>query len=101
MAISAMQSLDGTTLTIKMAEKFDFNVHAQLRAAYRGEGKRFTGYVVDLQDTTYMDSSALGMLLQIKEFAGGSAQSVRIRNAGTSIKDILEIANFQKLMTIE
>ncbi len=101
MSISAMQSADGTTLTIKMVEKFDFNVHVQLRATYRGEGKRFSGYVVDLQDTTYMDSSALGMLLQLKEFAGGGAQSVRIRNAGTNIKGILQIANFQKLMTIE
>jgi len=101
MPVSALQSPDGATLTIRISERFDFNVHAQLRAAYRGEGKRYAGYVVDLKETTYMDSSALGMLLQIKEYAGGGAQSIRIKNAGAGIKDILRIANFEKLMTIE
>jgi len=101
MAVTAMQSPDGATLTIKISDRFDFNVHAQLRAAYRSDGKRYAGYVVDLKDTTYMDSSALGMLLQIKEYAGGGEGAIRIRNAGVGIKDILRIANFEKLMTIE
>ena len=88
-------------MTIRMADRFDFNVQSALRAAYRNESKRFGSYVIDLRDTNYMDSSALGMLLQIKEFAGGTAPTVRIKNAKPAIKDILRIANFEKLMTIE
>lgn len=85
MAVTAMQSPDGATLTIKISDRFDFNVHAQLRAAYRSDGKRYTGYVVDLKDTTYMDSSALGMLLQIKEYAGAAwAQSASGTQASVS-----------------
>lgn len=101
MSVHALPSGDGKMLTISISERFDFNVHAQLRAAYRNAEKRYAGYVIDLKDTTYMDSSALGMLLQIKEHAGGGAQSVRIRNAAPGIRDILRVANFDKLMTIE
>jgi anti-anti-sigma factor len=100
-SVHSSPSSDGAVLTINISERFDFNVHAQLRAAYRNTEKRYTEYVIDLRDTIYMDSSALGMLLQIKEHAGGSAQSVRIRNAAPGIKDILRVANFDKLMTIE
>lgn len=101
MAVSSLPSGDGNTLTIKISEKFDFNAHSQLRAAYRDSGKRYAGYIVDLRDTSYMDSSALGMLLQLKEYAGGSSTAIRIRNAPGSIRDILRVANFEKLMVIE
>ena len=101
MSVTASESQDGSTLTIRMTDRFDFNVHSALRAAYRNDSKRFGSYVIDLRDTNYIDSSALGMLLQIKEFAGGAAPAVRIKNAEPVIKDILRIANFEKLMTIE
>ena len=48
-----------------------------------------------------MDSSALGMLLQLKEHAGGAKSAVHIRNAKPAIKDILSVANFHQLMTID
>lgn len=100
MSLTSNPSADGNTLTIRMPDRFDFNVYSALRTAYR-DTKQFAAYIIDMAETTYMDSSALGMLLQIKEFAGGGAPSVRIRNAKPGIKDILRIANFEKLMTIE
>jgi anti-anti-sigma factor len=48
-----------------------------------------------------MDSSALGMLLQLREHAGGSNQSVLIRNCNPEIAEILRISNFNKLFTME
>ena len=57
--------------------------------------------MLDLRETNYMDSSALGMLLQLKEHAGGSKSAVQIRNAKPAIKEILSVANFQQLMTID
>ena len=48
-----------------------------------------------------MDSSALGMLLQLKEHAGGSQRSLQIKNANPAIKDILGVANFDQLMQID
>ena len=101
MAITSTASTDGKTLTLTMGERFDFSVHSALRAAYSGGQPRFETYVVDLARTVYMDSSALGMLLQLKEHAGGSQKAVCIRNASPAIRDILAVANFHQLMQID
>jgi len=101
MAISTTPSADGKTLTIRISDRFDFNAHTALRAAYANANPRYHSYVLDLRETSYMDSSALGMLLQLKEYAGGAKSSVHIRNAKPAIKDILSVANFQQLMTID
>ena len=101
MAISATPSSDGKTLTIRVSDRFDFNTHSELRATYANSQPRYQLYVLDLRDTTYLDSAALGMLLQLKEHAGGSPRAVKIRNARPAIKEILAVANFQNLMTIE
>ncbi len=101
MSIAASPSADGKTLTIKIDERFDFTAHSALRAAYANNQPRFESYVLDLRDTQYMDSSALGMLLQMREHAGGARTAIRIRNAKPAIREILSVANFQQLMTID
>lgn len=101
MTIATNPSIDGKTLTIKISDRFDFTVHSALRAAYAAQQPRFQTYVLDLRETTYMDSSALGMLLQLKEHAGGAKSAVHIKNARPAIKEILAVANFQQLMTID
>ena len=101
MAITSSVSADGKTLTLVLDERFDFAVHSALRAAYAGSNPRFEQYVIDLRNTVYMDSSALGMLLQLKEHAGGGPRALRIRNASQAIRDILAVANFHQLMQIE
>jgi len=101
MSIAASPSADGKTLTIKINERFDFTAHSALRAAYASNQPRYECYVLDLRDTQYMDSSALGMLLQMREHAGGARSAIRIKNAKPAIREILSVANFQQLMTID
>lgn len=101
MGISAAPSGDGKTLTIKISDRFDFNLHSDLRRLYYQSDKRYQNYVVDLKDTTYMDSSALGMLLQLRDYAGGNRNAVRITHAQSAIKEILAVANFHQLMTVD
>ena len=101
MSISTQTSTDGATLTIRVQDRFDFNVHRELRQAYEAQGKRYGNYVMDLRGTTNMDSAALGMLLQLREHAGGQRQAVRLVNAQPVIRDILAVANFDQLFTIE
>ena len=101
MSLNATPSPDGKTLNIRMGSRFDFAAHSGLRAAYAGAHPRYQTYVIDLRETSYMDSSALGMLLQLKEHAGGGARSVQIKNATKGIRDILAVANFDQLMQID
>jgi anti-anti-sigma factor len=56
--------------------------------------------VVDLQATDYMDSSALGMLLVLRERAGGDRAQIRIVNCKPEIRRILDIARFGQLFQI-
>ena len=101
MTVNHRVSDDGRQVTIAVTDRFDFSVHREFREAYRASGGPGTTYQVDLGQTEYMDSSALGMLLLLKEHAGGDRASVVIRHTPANIRKILEIANFHKLFAIE
>ncbi len=82
-----------------MPEKFDFQLHTEFRDVYETE-KEVETLVLDMNKTVYMDSSALGMMLQLKEHADKSKGKVSIKNAKGNIMQIIEIAHFDKLFTI-
>ena len=57
-------------------------------------------YVVDLKEATYLDSSALGMLLLLRDHAGGDDAEVQVINSNSDVRKILAISNFDKLFDI-
>jgi len=87
-------------VSIRVGPRFDFNIHGPFRNAYRYRQPSGTRYVIDLFGTEYMDSSALGMLLLLRQHAGGDRASIRIVNVQPAVREILEIANFQRLFDI-
>ncbi|MDQ0702659.1 anti-anti-sigma factor [Pseudomonas sp. W3I7] len=100
MSVESEVSLDGTKLTIKVKGRFDFGSHQAFRDAYERFYKVPEIYVVDLKDATYMDSSALGMLLLLRDHAGGDNAEVQVINSNTDVRKILGISNFDKLFDI-
>ena len=91
MAISTQLSADGQELTIAIQGRFDFGAHQAFRDAYErvdGTPKR---YQVDLQGTTYLDSSALGMLLLLRDHAGGDHAQIRLLNCNGDVRKILSV----------
>lgn len=88
----------GSELRICIDGRFDFTAHEEFRAAY--EGPRFERYELDFRKTPYLDSSALGMLLLLRDHAGGEAARVRCVNCNPDVRRILSIANFDKLFSI-
>jgi anti-anti-sigma factor len=97
MSISTNTAGNETTITIN--GRFDFSLHKQFRDAYRDQASGMS-YVVDMSGTDYMDSSALGMLLLLREHAGGDAAKISITGTKPDIRKILTISNFDKLFTI-
>ena len=85
---------------IQIDGRFDFNIHREFREAYRQVQSRGMEYVVDLGGTEYMDSSALGMLLLLREHAGGHRARIRVINCGSEIRKILTISNFDRLLEV-
>ena len=100
MSIESEVSLDGKKLTIVIKGRFDFSSHQTFRDAYERFYKVPELYVVDLKETTYMDSSALGMLLLLRDHAGGDESEVSVINTNSDVRKILAISNFDKLFDI-
>ena len=100
MTVSAKISDDGTVLKIAVDGKFDFSLLSDFRNAYTTDyGKTFR-YVVDLRGTEAMDSSALGMLLNMKKHLQQEDRKIKITNCRPNLKKILLIARFDKKFLI-
>ena len=100
MSISSFLSEDSHSVTIKVAGRFDFSTHQDFVQAYKGFPKGEKRFVVDLAGAEYMDSSAMGMLLQLREY-NRQGENVVLANGNDAVKDVLRIANFGKLFTID
>lgn len=57
-------------------------------------------FSIDLSETTYMDSSALGMLLLLREKTGGNPGKIEFTNVTPEVMNILKVAKFDQLFTI-
>lgn len=91
----------GKELVIKVDGRFDFSAHQEFRDAYEGISNDVTHYVVDLGNTSYLDSSALGMLLLLRDHAGGDEANVKIIKCNDDVRKILTISNFEQLFMIQ
>jgi HptB-dependent secretion and biofilm anti anti-sigma factor len=92
---------DNGELIIKILGRFDFSVHQEFRSAYEKADKSTKTYVIDMSSTSYLDSSALGMLLLLRDFAGGDNAAIKITNCNEDVKKILVISNFEQLFDID
>ncbi|MFK7864436.1 MAG: STAS domain-containing protein [Pseudohongiellaceae bacterium] len=101
MTIESCASQSGEELTISIEGRFDFSAHQEFRDCYEQIEADPDSYVVDLNRTTYLDSSALGMLLLLRDHAGGDNAEVRIVNCNRDVKKILTISNFEQLFSIQ
>jgi anti-anti-sigma factor len=84
---------------IKVKGRFDFSCHAAFREAYT-KATGCADFVVDMDETSYMDSAALGMLLLLREHASQNGGRVTITNCRGQTYDVLQIANFHRLFKI-
>lgn len=101
MPIEAIPNSDGEELVISIEGRFDFSAHQEFRDSYERIESEPHSYTVDLNRTTYLDSSALGMLLLLRDHAGGDSAEIKIVNCNQDVKKILTISNFEQLFTIQ
>jgi len=101
MTLKRFVSDDKTEVSIAIEERFDFSIHQTFRDAYADCTVNGTQFILNLAQTSYMDSSALGMILLLKDHVEKLSGTLKITNPNQAVNKILEIAQFHRLMTIE
>lgn len=95
-------AIAGSVAKIHMKGRFDFNVHRSFKDAYDPllHQNGVSSLEIDLGEVEYLDSSALGMLLLVRERAEAQGKPVVLSHPNSTVAQILDIANFRKLFTI-
>ena len=101
MSVTSTTTPDNNEMTIDIKGRFDFSSHQEFRRAYEGLEVKPTSFKVNMKETSYLDSSALGMLLLLRDYGGGDKSSISILNCNEEVKKILTISNFEKLFNIQ
>ncbi|MDX1453408.1 MAG: STAS domain-containing protein [Oleiphilaceae bacterium] len=100
MSITSQIGPSGDVVTIRIEGRFDFSAHQAFRETYENLGADINEYRIDLQETSYLDSSALGMLLLLRDYAGGDQANIKIMHCNDEVKKIFAISNFEQLFDI-
>lgn len=92
----------GETARLALNGRFDFSSHREFRHAC-DEALRTPGIKeieADFSRVDYLDSSALGMLLLLREKAQSANLKVSLTHCTGLVQQVLDVANFQRLFTI-
>jgi len=88
-------------VSISISGQFDYDMHMDFKKLLdAAQVKNHKKYVIDMGAVEDMDSSALGMLLLLRENAGGDEAHIEITKLRPDIREILAVANFDKLFRI-
>jgi anti-anti-sigma factor len=96
--VDVAQNDNEVTLTVN--GDFTFPIHRQFLDAYKAH-ENSKHFLVNLNNTAYIDSAGLGMLLRLKEFAEKQQAKVTLLCASPSTYELLSLTKFDKLFSIE
>lgn len=87
---------------ITLDEVFDFKKVEEFRRCYEQvDTSKVKDVAINFSFTRYMDSSALGMLLNVQSHFKTKSIGVRIINVNDQIKKILAISRFDQRFSIQ
>jgi len=101
MSIKKKISDNKRKIEISVSGRFDFSLHQHFSDAYINNSDKNVEFTLNLSEASYMDSSALGMILLLKDHAESHSGKVIISKPSESVNKILEIAQFHRLLSIE
>lgn len=92
----------GETARLILNGRFDFSSHREFRNACDEalQAPEIKEIEADFSRVDYLDSSALGMLLLLRERAQNANQKVALTNCTGLVQQVLDVANFQRLFAI-
>ncbi len=102
MGMTVKTRVTGEKAQLSLSGRFDFTAHREFRQGYESALKQpgVTGLEIDLGGVDYIDSSALGMLLLLRENAERDSLRLALTNCTGSVRRVLDIANFGQLFAL-
>jgi len=94
MSISVTERDSVVIITIK--DRFDFQIHKAFRATYTEKTDPKLNFEINLREASYLDSSAIGMLLLLRENLKPQ-QKIAIQHCSPDVKRLLEMAHLEGL----
>ncbi len=91
MSVSSEHVNNGKECIIRIGDKLVYRLYREFRQAYTGCDPATELITVDLQNTRYIDSSALGMMLLLKKHARNNQRQIRLINVSDTILRAFEI----------
>jgi anti-anti-sigma factor len=86
------------TITIQITGRFGFQLIKDFQQLLTRDPRM---WIVDLATVDHIDSSALGMLMLLRERARGDRQRVVLRGVRGQPRDVLLMARFDRLFKLE
>jgi len=101
--VQISETTSGASARLALNGRFDFHSHRDFRNAYEKllADAAVPDIEVNFASVDYLDSSALGMLLLLREKAESSGKKVTLSGLKGTVRQVLEIANFGKLFSIK
>jgi anti-anti-sigma factor len=101
MTIEFEKNESDNTGIIRIRGLFNFDANPEFRKALEAGVGSDCKIIVDMSQVDEIDSSALGMLLLLREQCGGNHARIRIVKSKAHILAVLKMANFQNLFDID
>ena len=93
----------GDRATVRLVGRFDIKSNLTFRNAIKPllSDAGVKSMAVDFDQVPFMDSSALGMLLLLREQAVSANKNVVLSRCGPDLQRVLSMAQFHKIFRIE
>lgn len=101
MEIQTQLSEDKKLLTLVLQGKFDYTCQQEFQNAYQNLSEVPEQFILDVLGLRSLDSSALGMLLLLRTYAGDDDADIKIVNAKADIYKLMCSCKFDDLFVIE
>jgi len=101
MTVESTYTENNEVLVISISGAFDFSMLNDFREAYSCDIDKLSKVIIDMRNTISINSSALGMLLNMQRYLKKEDGEISIINSNEVVKKIFQITHFNKKFNIE
>ena len=93
-------NVDDGVITIALEENFDYRSRESFQRAFKKKPKK-SQYFIDFDKVSFVDSSALGLLLILREYNGCNGSAIHLINTNKETRKMLEMVKFTTLFQLD